>query len=131
VHGEEELATGIMMWGAALDMSASAIKTLIFKVQGGGPNLGILSDIATNASIDTWARPRKAGGVKDYMVPPGFTGDSYPVMAQTGEHVTVEPVGERGRYGSGGSLTNYGHITVVSNPSSTIDLLQSLQGAMA
>lgn len=133
VQGNEELATAIELWGGILGMAPGAIKTLTFKINGGGLNLGMLSDIATNAPIDTWARPRKheAGGARDYMVPPGFTGDSYPVMAQTGEHVTVEPVGERGRYGSGGSLTNYGHITVVSNPSSTIDLLQSLQGAMA
>jgi tetrahydromethanopterin S-methyltransferase subunit B len=103
---------------------------------GGGPSGRVQGGLAdeerrTGKDINGNGIIGVAGGLRNYTVPPGFTGDSYPVMAQTGEHVTVEPVGERGRYGSGGSLTNYGHITVVSNPSSTIDLLQSLQGAMA
>ena len=35
-----------------------------------------------------------ASGVREYMVPPGFLSDSFPVMAKSGESVTVSPFGE-------------------------------------
>jgi ATP-dependent protease HslVU (ClpYQ) peptidase subunit len=39
-------------------------------------------------------------GAGGYVVPPGYSDDSYPVMARSGERVTVEPAG-----GSGGNQT--------------------------
>lgn len=58
------------------------------------------------------AAKRTASGIQDYVVPGGYYGDSWPVMAQTGERVTVEPANARGR-GGRGSLTVYGNLSVI------------------
>jgi hypothetical protein len=71
------------------------------------PNIPLMIFSAVQGAIQVAAiaatRPPKfatgtpAGG---YIVPPGYSDDSYPVMARSGERVTVEPAG-----GSGGNQT--------------------------
>jgi hypothetical protein len=71
------------------------------------PNIPLMIFAGVQGAIQTAAiaatRPPKfatgtpAGG---YIVPPGYSDDSYPVMARSGERVTVEPAG-----GGGGSQT--------------------------
>jgi len=53
----------------------------------------LAAGIAKVAAISS--TPIKAEtGLRDYVVPPGYERDSYPVMAQSGEQVTVTPKGE-------------------------------------
>lgn len=40
-----------------------------------------------------WSPPGRAGGA-DFVVPPGFPNDSYPMRVQSGEHVEVTPAGK-------------------------------------
>ena len=77
---------------------------------GGGGNLG----------------PGMAGGA-DFVVPPGYPNDSYPMRVQSGERVTVTPAGQQ----RGGNTYNL-YVTAMdggTNVSREFNYLKSLAGA--
>lgn len=49
--------------------------------------------------------PIALAGGGDFIVPPGFPNDSFPMRVQSGERVQVTPAGEVGRAGNGGGGT--------------------------
>lgn len=61
--------------------------------------------------------PPGPGGAQgmDFIVPPGYPNDSFPIRVQSGEHVVVTPSGEGGGMGGGGFI-NYGNITITAAP---------------
>jgi hypothetical protein len=66
---------------------------------GGAIYAGVIgaAGIAQAAVIANQSAPFQTGtGEDSYIVPPGFEGDNFPVMAQSGERVTVETESEMG-----------------------------------
>lgn len=63
----------------------------------------------------------------DFIVPAGYTGDTYRINATTGEHVTVTPVGQEPR--GGGAINVYGHVYNYPSKDDMSDQLLRLRGA--
>ena len=90
----------------ALSLVQAAIATAV-GITKAIPNIPLMAFAAASGALQTAAiaatkPPQFATGTPPggYVVPPGYSDDSYPVMARSGERVTVEPAG-----GSGGAQT--------------------------
>lgn len=81
-------------------------------VNGGGgyvpqPNSdGYISNYAFTGEYDQYGDPIRQAKGGDFIVPPEFTNDSFPILAEAGERVTVVPKSEMIRQASLGSVTN-------------------------
>ena len=96
-------------------------------------------DIVVNGEVPKptggYQAPPDAGGPQgpgyasgaDFVVPPGYPNDSYPMRVQSGEHVTVTPAGQQ----RGGNTYNL-YVTAMdggANVSREFNYLKSLAGA--
>jgi hypothetical protein len=91
---------------------------------------GILTSLNSGkGNIPGQVTMKKEASGGDFIVPPGFTGDSYNVGVTSGERVSVTPVGQTGAAG----MTVYGDIYVTLPPdkSTVAGFLGELQGVMA
>jgi hypothetical protein len=77
----------------------------------------------SEATIDTSEGRGSAMGA-DFVVPPGFPNDSFPMRVESGEHVTVTPAGEKSK--SGANVT----INVSSTPMDVQWITKQLKSAV-
>jgi hypothetical protein len=66
------------------------------------------------------AIPSFAQGTRNFMVPPGFPNDSFPIMVQSGERVTVETPQQQAGGGGEGNVFQIG--TVIADPAGLREL---------
>jgi len=64
--------------------------------------------------------PSFAQGTRNFMVPPGFPNDSFPIMVQSGERVTVETPQQQSGGGGEGNVFQIG--TVIADPAGLREL---------
>jgi hypothetical protein len=64
--------------------------------------------------------PSFAQGTRNFMVPPGFPNDSFPIMVQSGERVTVETPQQQAGGGGEGNVFQIG--TVIADPAGLREL---------
>lgn len=70
-----------------------------------------------------------ASGI-DYVVPPGYEGDTWPVLAKSGERVQVTPPGKPGYdANTSGGITIYGRTTIVNGQAQSTNRRAILRSA--
>lgn len=81
--------------------AALKILDILDKINAGGksPESGALGIIGTIISLFAAKGIMKMAGGGSFIVPPGFPNDSYPMLVQSGERVTVTPAHQTHNYG--------------------------------
>lgn len=82
----------VALFDIAINTASAIVKSL--------PNVFLAATVgalgaAQAAVVSTRPIPKFAEGVQDYVVPPGFPNDSFPILVQSGESVTVKTPEQR------------------------------------
>jgi hypothetical protein len=115
-------STPVAYLGLTVDGLGGQAKHAQDSVDGLGASINALHDknvnITTNIITNTTSNSSGHGGVDasgnyvyaggaDFIVPPGFPNDSFPMRVQSGEHVQVTPAGQEDKSGKSGNTTNF------------------------
>ena len=68
----------------------------VFGVATGGASLAVPVGHSGGNFIGTSSGVKKMAGGGSFIVPPGFPNDSYPLLVESGERVTVNPTSQTG-----------------------------------
>lgn len=80
----------------AAEWAAMSFLRLIFGVATGGASMAVPVGHSGGNFIGTSSGVRKMAGGGSFIVPPGFPNDSYPLLVESGERVTVNPTSQTG-----------------------------------
>ena len=80
----------------AAEWAAMSFLRLIFGTATGGASLAVPVGHSGGNFIGTASGVRKMAGGGSFIVPPGFPNDSYPLLVESGERVTVNPTSQTG-----------------------------------
>lgn len=86
--GDKGSKTGELISTIGSIVSTVATIASLFALQEGGQ----VTNIGGRGTYTPYSEaPHFAGGTKDFIVPPGYPNDSFPIMVQSGERITVTP----------------------------------------
>jgi len=80
----------------AAEWAAMAFLKLIFGAATGGAGMAVPVGHNGGNFIGTSSGVKKMAGGGSFIVPPGFPNDSYPLLVESGERVTVNPTSQTG-----------------------------------